>query len=137
MRQSNFLLRADADDILGTATNTAQKAPSQVGGAAKKVPNQAAGTAQGGVKTATGTAQKGLNTAQKGTGQATNAANKTVDQGTGALNKTASTATGMLPWPTRMDFSAPQSEVLSFLPAWLVQSWKEADEGRKKEKSKP
>jgi len=87
------------NDKAGTANNTAQKA----------------------VGTATGAADKGA-------GQATGAVNKTVDTGAGAVNKGVASATGTsAPLPPRLDFSAPKSDVLAYLPPWLVATWAAAD----------
>ena len=76
-------------------------------------------------------------------GTADNAVNKTADTATGAVNKTtgaatggvskaSNAATGRFPsMPKRMDLSAPEREVLYFLPSWLTSRWKALDQERR------
>lgn len=78
------------------------------------------------------TAQKG--TAQAGkavnktTGTAGNAANKTADTAGSGVNKTVGNATGMS--VPRMNMSGQPEQIAQWLPDWLVNRWKAADEAR-------
>lgn len=81
------------------------------------------------------TAQKTVNsagsTATKTTAKATGTVNKTVDSGAGAVNKGVGAATGTssaAPLPMRMDFSAPREQVLAWMPSFLTDRWKAADD---------
>lgn len=78
-------------------------------------------------------------TANKTTGKAGNTVNKGLDSANSGVNKTVGGATGMLPeaanylpWP-EMNWAAPQNEVLAYLPSWLTDRWRAADEATKAE----